>query len=124
MQGNDAKFSDMLEFLLEGKNICPSSQVYEAPSIWPRSQTSSVLFIVLFKVDTNFSIFAINIILIYRRLKLSENDSDSSVSKLVGNGNAYPHEDFFTFELSTAHSSKPVRVEEIRSLDYALGYLV
>lgn len=81
MQGNDPKLSDILEFILEGKNICPSSQVCEAPSIW-LSQKSS-LFIVLFPVDSNFSIFAINIILIYRRVKLSENYSSNSVLKLV-----------------------------------------
>lgn len=78
-----------------------------------KKSENSMVFMVPSKADSNFSIFAVNIISIYRKLKLSENDLSSSVSKLVGNRNVCPDGDFFTFELSTTHSSKPVRVEEM-----------
>lgn len=104
------------------KNVSSSSQVYKVPSVWLRSQTSSVVFMVFFKVDSNFSIFVINIILIHKRVRQSENYSSNNTSKLVGNRNVYPDKDCFTFEPSTTQSIKSIRVKKCS--DNGLRYLM
>lgn len=45
------------------------------------------------------------------KLRLSENYS-SKISKLVGNGNVYPDDNYFKFELFTV-LSKPLRIKEM-----------
>jgi len=86
---NDAKFStysDILVFLLDRKKkMFVLLQTFIRLHLYDKEVRQAQLFLVLFEVDSNFSIITINIILLYRRHRLSENDSPSSVVKLVGN---------------------------------------